>query len=127
MDEMQARRLSRSRRNGSRRISNSASRNTAISRVKGIEFELRHALEPWHVMGEEGAAGGTVRYVDSSVERVQVKVRGMAPDRYVLTCNGVPVPLQTTGTNRRIRRRRALSRLAAADRACIRPSACMRR
>ncbi|HXE40549.1 MAG TPA: transglutaminase family protein, partial [Azonexus sp.] len=67
--------------------------------VKGIEFELRHALEPWHVMGEEGSAGTTVRYVDSSVERVQVKVRGMAPDRYVLTCNGVPVPLQNTGTN----------------------------
>ena len=67
--------------------------------VKGIEFELRHALEPWHVMGEEGGAGTTVRYVDSSVERVQVKVRGMAPDRYVLTCNGVPVPLQNTGTN----------------------------
>jgi uncharacterized protein (DUF2126 family)/transglutaminase-like putative cysteine protease len=67
--------------------------------VKGIEFELRHALEPWHVMGEEGAAGGAVRYVDSSVERVQVKIRGMAPDRYVLTCNGVPVPLQNSGTN----------------------------
>ena len=67
--------------------------------VKGMEFELRHALEPWHVMGEEGAAGGAVRYVDSSVERVQVKVKGMAPDRYVLTCNGVPVPMQNTGTN----------------------------
>ncbi|MCE1238296.1 MAG: transglutaminase family protein [Azonexaceae bacterium] len=67
--------------------------------VKGIEFELRHALEPWHVMGEEGAVGGTVRFVDSSVERVQVKVTGMAPDRYVLTCNGVPVPLQNTGKN----------------------------
>jgi uncharacterized protein (DUF2126 family) len=65
--------------------------------VKGMEFELRHALEPWHVMGEEGGAGTTVRYVDSSVERVQVKVTGMAPDRYVLTCNGVPVPLQNTG------------------------------
>ncbi|MBK8318934.1 MAG: transglutaminase family protein [Betaproteobacteria bacterium] len=67
--------------------------------VKGMEFELRHALEPWHVMGEEGSAGGAVRYVDSSVERVQVKIKGMAPDRYVLTCNGVPVPLQNTGTN----------------------------
>ncbi len=67
--------------------------------VKGMEFELRHALEPWHVMGEEGGGGGTVRYVDSSVERVQVKIKGMAPDRYVLTCNGVPVPLQKTGIN----------------------------
>ncbi|MDA8484303.1 transglutaminase family protein [Pseudomonas resinovorans] len=65
--------------------------------VKGIDLELRQALEPWHVLGEEGSAGGTVRYVDSSLERVQVKVSGMAQDRYVLTCNGEPVPLRPTG------------------------------
>jgi len=65
--------------------------------AEGIHFELRHALEPWHVMGEEGAAGGNVRYVDASCERVQVKVSGMSGDRYVLTCNGKAIPLQPTG------------------------------
>ncbi|MGY4532853.1 uncharacterized protein (DUF2126 family)/transglutaminase-like putative cysteine protease [Pseudomonas sp. TE3786] len=65
--------------------------------VAGIELELRQALEPWHVLGEEGGAGGTVRYVDSSLERVQVKLSGLPPQRYMLTCNGVPVPLQSTG------------------------------
>jgi uncharacterized protein (DUF2126 family)/transglutaminase-like putative cysteine protease len=66
--------------------------------TRGIEVEVRGALEPWHVLGEEGAAGATVRYVDSSVERLQVKVSGLAPDRYTLTCNGKPLPLQKTGT-----------------------------
>jgi len=66
--------------------------------VFGAEVELRQALEPWHVMGEEGAAGGAVRYVDSSVERLQVKVSGLAPDRYTMTCNGRQIPLRSTGT-----------------------------
>jgi uncharacterized protein (DUF2126 family) len=60
-------------------------------------LELRQALEPWHVMGEEGTAGSTVRYVDSSVERLEVKAAGLAPDRYVVTCNGRSIPLQSTG------------------------------
>ncbi|RBW49250.1 DUF2126 domain-containing protein [Marinobacter sp. F3R11] len=66
--------------------------------VEGIVLELRSALEPWHVTGEHGAIGGTARYVDSSLERLQVKVRGAAPDRYQITCNEVPLPLQPTGT-----------------------------
>jgi uncharacterized protein (DUF2126 family) len=63
----------------------------------GMQLELRQALEPWHVMGEESTPAGTVRYVDASVERLQVKATGLAPDRYVVTCNGYAVPLRPTG------------------------------
>jgi uncharacterized protein (DUF2126 family)/transglutaminase-like putative cysteine protease len=63
---------------------------------QGMEIELRQALEPWHVLGEEPGGGGTARYVDSSVERLQVKVSGMTGQRHIVTCNGQRVPLQPT-------------------------------
>jgi uncharacterized protein (DUF2126 family) len=68
-----------------------------VSRA-GIALELRMALEPWHVLGEEPGAGGTTRYVDSSLERVQVRVQGALGERYAVTCNGRTLPLHPTGT-----------------------------
>ena len=64
---------------------------------RDVTFELRAALEPWHVMGEEGVIGGTARYVDSSLERLQVKVEGLEGSRFTVACNGHAMPLQPTG------------------------------
>jgi uncharacterized protein (DUF2126 family)/transglutaminase-like putative cysteine protease len=62
----------------------------------GVEIELRTAIEPWNTLGEEATATGTARYVDSSVERIQVRIIGADRHRYVVTCNGYPVPLLAT-------------------------------
>ena len=67
--------------------------------VNNIHLELRQALEPWHVLGEEDGPGGTVRYVDSSVERVQITVSGAISTRHQIAIGGVALPLHPTGTN----------------------------
>jgi uncharacterized protein (DUF2126 family) len=67
-------------------------------RIGEVEIELRAAIEPWHVLGEEVSNTGAARFVDSSVERLQVKAIGLTDERHVLSCNGRRVPLGATAT-----------------------------
>ena len=66
--------------------------------IDGISLELRAAIEPWHVLGEEAIGTGMARYVDSSVERLQLKLTGLTDSRHIVSCNGVTMPLVSTGT-----------------------------
>jgi len=66
-------------------------------RVDNLELELQFAIEPWHVLGEEVSNVGTARFVDSSVEKVQLRVTGLTDNRHIITCNGRRLPLRSTG------------------------------
>jgi uncharacterized protein (DUF2126 family) len=61
-----------------------------------MEMQLRFGIEPWHVLGEETISGGTARFVDSSIERVEVRVTNFNPARFAVTCHGIPLPLRET-------------------------------
>jgi uncharacterized protein (DUF2126 family) len=71
-----------------------------IGRVKfkDVELSLRTAIEPWNVLGEEMSSSGTARFVDSSVERIEVKATGLTGERYIILCNGMRIPMANTGT-----------------------------
>ena len=84
-------------RSGFTRNASFAFPSSARSATAASNLELRQALEPWYVLGEDTTAGATVRFVDSSVERLQVKVEGLNAARHVVTCNGRRLPLTSTG------------------------------
>ncbi len=65
----------------------------------GVTLEVRNAIEPWPVLGEELTAVGTSRYVDSSMERIEVRASGLVPERHLVLVNGHRLPLCPTGTS----------------------------
>ncbi|MEL6590438.1 MAG: transglutaminase family protein, partial [Bacteroidota bacterium] len=67
--------------------------------LEDVHLEIRAGIEAWNVLGEEMSQSGTARFVDSSVERIQIKVSGIKTERYQLLCNQTVVPLSFTGTN----------------------------
>ena len=69
-----------------------------MTTIENMNIEIRAAIEPWHVLGEESSSQGTSRYVDSSLERLQIKVENFVAERYALACNGVEIPLAKTDT-----------------------------
>ena len=93
----------------------------------GVTIELRQAIEPWHVLGEEVSGTGTARYVDSSVERMQVKVDGMIDGRHAVTCNGRTLAADTERHSRANTSPACGSVRGARHRRCIRRSASRRR
>jgi uncharacterized protein (DUF2126 family) len=70
---------------------------THVGGTEGVELELRSAIEPWSVLGDDSSSGAAARYVDSSTERLQVSVRNFEPARHLVACNGSPVPLVAAG------------------------------
>ncbi|HEX5062087.1 MAG TPA: transglutaminase family protein [Kofleriaceae bacterium] len=69
----------------------------------GARVEVRNAIEPWHVLGEEATQTGTARYVDSSMERLEIRSHGLDEERYVITINGVTLPMRRASGGRDVR------------------------
>ena len=94
--------------------------------IDAMELELRFAIEPWHVLGEEMGSQGTARFVDSSVERLQLRINGLTELRHVVVCNGRRLALRSTGMRIRSRKERDSS-ISSSDCGISRSPYCARR